>query len=486
MAERNFLGLSRTQQRIDNKLGVIPADLASGPKLYRKESLNNYDSLYEMTQYEKLAEWEQSCKVDEYIPVRKRKPRLQVGYGRLLPMRVASKLCGERYFPTFEIEEDPDTQAFVSLVIKQAKLRAKLLEPVRRALTSGSCFVRFYFVEGAIKIEHYLSKYCYPEFGPIGELTEVMIKYVYEDPNELDQKGNPIKKWYRLDLGQLSDTLYDNPVFIKDQEPTFEVVSQVNHNFGFVQGEWFRTNEDKHSPDGESLLHGIEGFIAELDYSFSQSSTAVSYNQDPQLVLKGMDVDEIDEMVRSASKAWDLGRDGSAEFLETSLSGVERAIELRDKVKFQVEGLARVILLDPEKMVAHAQSGKAMEVLHGPMVDLIEELRPILEDSYASLVTKLVISHLGLMSQGIDTGLMIPAGWAPKSLNLVAKWPLIFPMTMEDLQKKVSIASSVTSANLLSRESMTRWLAKDFDIEDIEGEIQKIAAQPVINPFGGF
>jgi hypothetical protein len=31
-----------------------------------------------------------------------------------------------------------------------------------------------------------------------------------------------------------------------------------------------------------------------------------------------------------------------------------------------------------------------------------------------------------------------------------------------------------------------KWLAKDFGIEDIEEEKAKIAAQPVINPFGGF
>jgi len=33
---------------------------------------------------------------------------------------------------------------------------------------------------------------------------------------------------------------------------------------------------------------------------------------------------------------------------------------------------------------------------------------------------------------------------------------------------------------------MTKWLAKDFGVEDIEEEVRKVNDQPVINPFGGF
>jgi hypothetical protein len=29
-------------------------------------------------------------------------------------------------------------------------------------------------------------------------------------------------------------------------------------------------------------------------------------------------------------------------------------------------------------------------------------------------------------------------------------------------------------------------MAKDFGVEDIDAEIQKINSQPVLNPFGGF
>jgi len=65
-------------------------------------------------------------------------------------------------------------------------------------------------------------------------------------------------------------------------------------------------------------------------------------------------------------------------------------------------------------------------------------------------------------------------------------WPPIFPQTIEDLQKKASLVNTVTAGNLISRETGTRFLARDFGVDNVEEEVQKIAAQPVINPFGGF
>lgn len=57
---------------------------------------------------------------------------------------------------------------------------------------------------------------------------------------------------------------------------------------------------------------------------------------------------------------------------------------------------------------------------------------------------------------------------------------------MQDLQQKVAVAVAAAGGSLISREAMTRWLAEDFNIENIEEEIAKIAAQPVLNPFGSF
>ena len=127
-----------------------------------------------------------------------------------------------------------------------------------------------------------------------------------------------------------------------------------------------------------------------------------------------------------------------------------------------------------------------MEVLHGPMVDLINELRPQMEFHIKNLVEKMTVATLILNRQGGLTALTIPPGFQPTGFNLTLAWPEIFPLTLDDLQKKVQIVTSATSANVISRESGLRFIAKDFGIEDIEEEVAKVNAQPIFNPFGAF
>ncbi len=476
---------SRSAVRVRNILGVIPTEDREGVRKTRNKTLELYDAYYESTQYLKLPEWDQSNdKSDEYIPVRKRQPRIIYNFAKVLCDRIASKLVGLDTFPQFKIEDDPDTTTFIRLVMKEAKVRSKIMDTIKLMARSGSSFLRFYIDEGTMICETYHSNFCYPEFKTNGRLKFIKIKYVYDDEQDLDTSGKPKQKWYRLDLTDKADILYDTPEYQADAEPTFTVVSTTQHNLGFVQGEWFRTSIDKHCPDGYSLIGDILDFIDEFNYSLSQSSLAVGYGQEPQLSLSGMDVDEIDRLIKSSTKAWNLGREGKAGFVETNLQGVQVAIELRDKVRQHVQDIARVLMLDPEKMTAHAQSGEAMKVLHGPMVELINELRPLVEDSLIELITKMSVAILYVNQQGFETDLVIPEGFEPTSFDISATWPPIFPMTLDDLLKKSQIAITLSAARILSEEWATGWMASDVGIEDVAEELDKLAAQPIMSPFG--
>lgn len=489
MAEqRRFAGLAgRSELRAANNLGVILRRSPGSPYL-RRQDLEVLDAYYEGRQYDGKADWDQDEAVDgQFIKVRDRKPRIILNVAKTLASRLAAKLVGARSFPDLKVEDDPETEELIRVVKQVSRLRGVIVEPIRRMLISGSVFVRYAIIDGKFKVQHFLSKYCFPEFDAAGELISVRVQFVWDDKQEIDKNtGKPVKKWYRLDLGQEKDISYDTPIYEENVEPKFVAVETVEHELGFVQGEWFKTADSDQSPDGPSLIKDILEVIDELNYNISQSSNAIQYNQDPQLAVKNMDEDEMDEMIRSSFKAWNLGREGEATFLETTLNGVEKAGEFRDKVKQDMMDVVRVLMMDPEKIVGSAQSAKAMEVLHGPFVELIEELRPILEKSIINLCLKMTVTVLIQASRGASTPVIIPPGFAPKSTNVTAMWPEVFPMTMQDLQQKVQVASTVTSANIISRETATRWVAKDFGIEDIDEELVKIKNQPVINPFGAF
>jgi len=478
---------TRGTMRAATKLGRIRIPLEDGAnKKYRDPKLEMYDAYYDGRQYDHLLSWDEvNDENGAHIPVRHRKPRIIYHFPKVLCQRITSKLVGESTFPKFIVENDPFTEEYLRFIVKASKLKSRILEPIRRVLSNGSGLVRFYMIDGAIKIESYLSKYCYPEFMPNGELKSVRIQYVYSDKDDLDENGKPKEKWYKMELGQMKDVLYDNPEYEKDSEPKFNVKSVAEHNIGFVQAEWFKTADIRDSVDGYSLIGDVLDFVDELNYSLSQGSQATQYNQDPQLLINRMDEDEVDTLIRSATKAWNLGREGNAQFLESNLNGVQVAGELRDKVIKSVQDVARIVFLDPEKIVGSAQSAKAMEVLHGPMLELIEELRNPIGNCMKGLVLKMAMTNLLLIEQGAPAPVNVPPGFRPQSFDIEIQWQKVFPMTMLDLQQKVQVASSVTGANLISRETATKWLAKDFGVEDIEEELAKIESQPVINPFAG-
>lgn len=482
--------LSRTKQRIANNLGIINGDQAGKIRKFRNDELEKLDQYYELRQYDNLQDWDEAVNQEDYVAIRNRKPRIQYNAAKVIVDRVTAKLVGKRVFPEFVIESDPDDTEFFRIVQRVSGFQHELIEPIRRMLVAGSCLVRYYLVEGQPKIEWYPSKYCYPTFLPTGELESVSVKYIYEDENDRGANGNPKLKWYRLDLGLTSDVLFQPEEYRQGSEPQWTVDEQTDHNLGWVQAEWFRTNKEKFTPDGPSLIGDVLDFIDELNYSLSQSSQAVGYNQEPQLALKGMDEDEVNGLIRSSQKAWNLGRQGEAQFIESNLIGVEQATKLRDDNRARMLDVVRVVLMDPDKIAGNAQSGSALEILHGPLVELIDELRGIMEPKLKNLLIKIAMTMLIAMQDGQETALQVPPGYMPTSVDLTARWPEIFPPTLEDLQKKVMAGVQAKNAGGISRETLVRYLAKDFGVENVEEELQKIEADlqemAAMNPFGTF
>jgi hypothetical protein len=481
--------LSRTKQRIANNLGIIDGGSVSKVRKYRDDELDLLDAYYESRQYDDLQDWDEAVESEDYVAIRKRKPRIIYNAPKVIIDRVTAKLIGQSVFPQFQIEDDPDDTEFFRQVQKVSNFKAELADPIRKMLAAGSCFIRFSLVEGSPKIEHFQSKYCYPVFLPSGELESLSVKYVYEDQNDKDSRGNNKLKWYRLDLTQTADILYDNPEYKDGSEPQFEIVERVDHNLGWVQGEWFRTGKDKFKPDGPSLIGEILDFCDELNYSLSQSSQAVGYNQEPQLAITGMDEDDLEKLIRSSQKAWNLGhKDAKAEFLETDLKGVVEATNLRTDNRSRMLEVVRVVLMDPEKIGGQAQSGTALAILHAPLVELIDELRLTIEPMLRNLLIKIGMTMLAVGAQGAEIALETPPGYAPSSLDITVSWPPIFPPTLEDLLKKVQAGVAAKNAQGISRETLCRYLAKDFGVEDIEAELQKIEADiqemAALNPFG--
>lgn len=483
---RMIFGMTRSEKRANNILGVV-----QGPeeriRKYRSKKLKEVQDYLDGVQYNHLPTWSDCQKKDDFTPVRSRKPRIIFPFSRVYQDKVASKLIGSSSFPKFNIEDDPEAEYFSKIVMESSFFPAKMLSVAKDLVSYTSAFCRFKMVDGELVLERYCPNYCYPTFDSTGELEMVEIKYVY-DTGELKKDGSQLYKWFKISLGKFSDIVYSNPDYSADSNPDFEEVQKVDHNLGFVQGEWFRFGSNEHSPDGENdpMTCTMKGFIDAFNYSLSQSDSAASYGMDPQLVIKGMTEDEVDSFIKSTSKAWLMGREGSAEHLEVGGSGITAAGVLRDELYTKSQHASRIVLLDPEKIVGSAQSGKAMEVLHGPLVELINELRPWMEKSMVNLLKKMIVTILSYTNQGFETSYTMPPGWTPKSLEFQTKWPPIFELTTQDMQQLLMLAVQGANANIVSRYSALKWLQSkgiDFGVEDLEAEQQLVATQPRFSTF---
>lgn len=482
--------LSRLRRFAKNHLGVIMTDDLNTTKEWRSDFLDLLDRYYENNQYDDLIAWDEATAPgqDEYVPVRKRKPRMIYNLGKVLVDKVAAKLTGSSAFPSFVVEDDDEATAFFRVVQKASKFRKKMIEPIKHMLISGAVFVRYYLVNGQIQIEYTKSKYCWPTFDELGELSSVEIKYVYDDGADLKPNGDPTKKWFRILLTKTADIMYDTPEYRPGVKATFEEVSRNEHGLGWVQGEWMNTHDDKFDFDGYGLYCDILGFIDELNYSLSQGSQANSYAQEPQLTVTKIDEDELETLVKSSSKAWNLGREGEAKFLESTGKGIEAGIELRDKVKRFALDVVRVEINDPEKHTGTAQSGDALQQLQAPLCELVDELRAMLEGKLVNLLIKIGMTCLHYNALGMETAIETPPGYLPGSLDITTHWPPIFPPTLADINMAAAAANTLSTGQIISRDSLTRWIAQMLpNIDNIEEELKKIEVQePLPSPFGTF
>lgn len=485
-----FFGKSRSQKKAMNNLGVKASTLMLEKKdMYRSERLHKICEYVNSTQYDHLSDWDSCENSDQYVPLNKRKPKIIYPFAQVLSERVASKLLGRDTFPKLDMPDDPDTMELLKLMMRASYVKSELLKAIETFVSHNSVFVRFKVVQGSLKYEYYNPKYCYPEFDDAGELIKMVIRYTYDDQEDLDENGKPRKKWYQIELGQMVDVLYDNPLFTSGQKPEFTPVSSVEHDLGMVQGEWFRNGYNKHNPDGDgkTIVEKCYSFMDALNYNLSQSDRAVLYGQDPQLIVNGMDEDEVDVLIKSSSKGWNLGREGEARFLEVGGSGVETGKEHRLDLKRDVQDIARVVMLDPEKIVGSAQSAKAMEVLHGPLVELINQMRPHVERGIIKLMQKSLAAIVILNKRGMELIFDIPPQYVPASLEITAQWPAIFPLTVQDKQQIISMFMQLSSNNILSRETVLRNILAqipDIEVDDIEAEINKVNTQQQFNTFG--
>lgn len=479
--------------------------------------------------------------------VRDKRPTAPLNLPSATTKRYTSLLFSRDRKPRVSMPNDPNSEAFLVEVFKQAKFNQTMKLSRNKAGAMGSVCVTIHLREGRFVFEVHNPRFVDVIWKDRRTWTPQAIlvwqKYEVEEPTH-DSKGvvtgmEIVSYLYRRIITEMDDTIYV-PVKV-DESQTWEAdpALTVQHNLGFFPGVWIQNHPNDESPDGAPDCDGAWQMFDTMDRLNSQSNKALLHNQDPTLEI-GYDPKEIDAggpttqgQVKTGSDAvLNVGKSGHANFLEMSAQGVTGSREFVGGLKEDTSNVTGMQFPSAEKMSGAAQSARAMEFLFEPTLEVADDLReqfgPAVRDLAALTLdigrsfqeSKLVDGPTGrpvkfeldlpdklvpkVDAEGAQ--LRTPSGEeiveaVPHSVGpggpIEIKWGDFFPPTDSDNQAKITNAIAANAGGALDVETMVSEIAPIFGVEDIQAMIRNVKAEAEerdarlmagagLDPFGGF
>ena len=414
----------------------------------------------------------------EYVKICDRRPSVRTGIIRTVVDDSVSLLFSEGHFPTLQCKDEKIVEA-LKAVTKDAKLNLVMVDAATRgSVGSVAILVRF------------LSQRVFPEVLPTGCLTPT---WKADEPDKLervterrkvsgkqliDAGYDGIKEgshyWFeRFWDGSTETWLVPKPVSESETVAAVDGERSTQHNLGFVPIVWIKNLPGGDTIDGQPTFDDDAiSTVMEADYQLSQAGRGLKYSSEPTLLLKEPAQAE-GPLVRSASNAIVVDEKGDGKLLEINGTASEAVIKYVEKLRELAIEHLHGNRSNADKLSA-AQSGRALELLHQPLIWLADRLRVTYGEGGLLDLYRMIVAgsqKYPLMIDGENYG----------SLNAKAKlslsWPAWFPPTNDDIQTLATALATMVRANVLSRETAIKSIASIFDIEDIKAEKALIDAE---------
>lgn len=458
----------------------------------RFKRLLDLEALYWGEQYERRglqAPWDKQPP-GRNVPLRAQKPSAQYDLPRLVVDRPTALLFGEGRFPELALEPQvsgtdvTDANAWLSAIADEGELAHVMLTAARQGGALGTAVVTWAVVEGEFEFESHLALYCKPTFHAKKRRRLIALEKRYKFKQEVQvQTANGIQYqqkdfWHREDWDEEKHTVYVDVLVPADgSEPVWEVADEVTYGWGRCPAVWIKNLDDADPSeiDGVSLLEGISDLVEDIDRTLSQKSRAVRYNQDPERVYYGMTEEQVSRLrvgggsttLLPAKPAGDvalveLGGEGQRIAEEHVMSQRGRALET-----------ARVVVPDPDRLLAAARSGSALRMLFGPTLELVGELRSSYGRGMRDLLNQIVdAAREGKLTAVGTIDSPPPAEIPPGRLRL--QWGRFFDPTPDDLNMIAQAAKTLSDAQILDHETLVRSIASYLGIKDVSHVIEKV------------
>jgi hypothetical protein len=419
-----------------------------------------------------------------YVPISDRRPAVRYNLCRLVVEDSISLLFGEGRFPSIH-SEDENTRNALRALVKETGLVETMNEAALKGST-GSSAILMRVLKNRVFFQVFDTRYLTPEYDPEEPDTLMHVTERYKVRGAvLAAQGYAIKPdqlqanfWFTRAWDRNTETWYMPEPVIKTQDdinktPVVDQQRTVIHNLGFVPMVWIRNLPGGSAPDGACTFRAAIETQVELEYQLSQAGRGLRYSSDPLLMIKepaGTD----QEIVRSSSNALVVSEKGDAKLLEIGGTAAEAVIayvkDLREKALESIHGNRT----NADRLSA-AQSGRALELLHQPLIWLADRLRTSYGERALLPLMQMVVAASNTRKVQIQGNAIRLSDKDPLSL----RWRGWFEPTETDKQTQAATLQMHREAGHLSRETAVTSLSPVYDIEDIGAEIAKIEADEV-------
>ena len=299
----------RLAEMARNRIGFIFKGSAYGGSsklqriLYRRLELNLFDDYLHDRAYEHLPAWNGDISGDQ-MNKRETQPKVIFPMPEISTGIVNGLMTSEDSRLQLHLD-DEGAQKNLKESLEEVDFWDHLNFLIPSLLVNGSAFIKTYVTpQSKLMLKSFNSKSCWPIFNESGELVSVTIRYIF-DTGKYKESGEKIYAWSQQILGTHVDILYNNPIFEPgtDDIPEFIEVDRVEHNLGFVQGEWLTTSFylSPNVPDGISYIESSLPMIDSMNYRLSKEDSAVFYNLFPMMTAYGMGPEDFDELRQALS-----------------------------------------------------------------------------------------------------------------------------------------------------------------------------------------
>lgn len=435
-------------------------------------------TIYDCLSYPFSSEYSQS---NEYVKVHDRRPSVRYNMCNTVVQDSVSLLFGDGRFPIIHCADEPSRLNLAALV-RVCGLDGVMSDAAVRG-SVGSVVVRFRLLKGRPFFDVFDTDFLTPVWkaDEPDTLESVTEKYKVRGRDlvgmgyPIDEKDAATTYWFQRRWTDTDEEWY-LPFKVggtdrsgKPSVPVLDAGRTVHHGLGFVPMVWIKNLYGKPGVDGGCTFSAAIDTQIEVEYQLSQAGRGLRYSSDPLLIVKepaGTD----QKVVRSAANAMVLDQGGDAKLLEISGSAAEAVISYVSKLReFALEAI-RGNRSTPDKM-GMAQSGRALELLHEPLIWLAGQLR----GPYGAAL-------LSLIGMVIESSRMFPVKIGrvvvefPDDIDVTLRWGHWFDPTHHDNLEESQALSTAAEAGHISRESAVALTCSRYDLPDAPEEMIKVTA----------